>query len=100
MTNCVSRARPNDAEAVAAVRLEVVHLGVADVAQLGDRAAPGEQRREARDRPEHGAHRRPRLPGVAGEHADDELDDRDTDQLEEPHGSRAPAVSVSIERRR
>ena len=41
---------PERRQAVAAVGLQVVHLGVADLAQLGDRAAAGEQRREPRDR--------------------------------------------------
>ena len=40
---------------IAAVRLEIVHLGVADPPQLGDRTAPGEESRETRDGPEQSA---------------------------------------------
>ena len=54
---------PERRQTVAAVRLEVVHLGVADLAQLGDRAAPGEQRREPRDRPDQRRAPTPTPPG-------------------------------------
>ena len=61
-----------------------MNLGVTDIADLGDGASTGEQGREPGERSERGAHRRPGFAEVAGEHAEDELDDRETDQFDEP----------------
>ena len=98
MSNCGVASAAERRQPVAAVGLQIVHLGVADAAQLGDRPAAGEQGRE----PWHGADHGARLdahasPGVPGEHADDELDDREGDDLEEANGQ--PRAGRQRERR-
>ena len=69
-------------------------LGVVDPAELGDRAAPGEQRRRARQQPDERPQRRPRLAEAAGEQPDDQLDDGEHGELE--RAQRQPAAAVSV----
>ena len=71
--------------------LQAEDLVVGDVADLGDRPAPGEQGGGARDEADEGAEGRPRLAETPGEQPDDQLGEGQHDHLERTH--RQPAAA-------
>ena len=67
----------------AAAHLQAGDLGGRDVAQAGDLPPPGDDRRDPRHQAEHRPDRRQRLPRPRRHDADDELGQRDEEQLDQ-----------------